>query len=93
VFSAYETGFKMVIKNSVILLVLITLVVSFVFYQRELSGKDEERTLEKYEFYYSDEDSKNYFKVPKIFDKPSKTKMSIRPEILLVIVLFLDDFF
>jgi len=73
-FSTYKTDFKMIIKRKFALVLLIILVAGSAYSQGELSGKDEKKMLEKAEFYYDDEDSKNIPKALKLFEKLSKNK-------------------
>ncbi len=66
----------MIIKPYITLVLLITIFVSPTFSQDKLSGKQEKQMLEKAEFYYEDEDSKNIPKALKLFQKLSDNKPS-----------------
>ncbi|PCJ24896.1 MAG: hypothetical protein COA97_08740 [Flavobacteriales bacterium] len=70
----YKSDFKMVIKKIAITLLLVMLVVNSAYSQDKLSGKEEKQMLEKAEFYYIDDESKNIPKALKLFEKLSKNK-------------------
>ena len=53
---------------------LIILIVGSVHSQDKFSGKEEKQTLEKAEFYYEDEESKNVPKALKLFEKLLENK-------------------
>jgi len=66
----------MIIKKYITTLLLIILITNSIFSQGKLSGKDEKQTLEKAEFYYEDEESKNIPKALNLFEKLMLNKPS-----------------
>lgn len=64
----------MTAKKSSIILLLITMSFGTVFSQEALSSKEEKQMLEKAEFYYEDEESKNIPKALSLFEKLSANK-------------------
>jgi hypothetical protein len=70
----HKSDFKMVIKKYAATLLLIILVISSGYSQEKLSGKEEKKMLEKAEFYYIDDESKNIPKALTLFETLSKNK-------------------
>jgi len=66
----------MTAKKSSIILLLITMSFGAVFSQETLSSKEEKQMLEKAEFYFEDEESKNVPKALSLFEKLSANKPS-----------------
>ena len=70
----YKSGFKMLMRKYTIGLLLTILIVNSAYSQEKISSKEEKQLLEKAEFYYEDEESKNIPKALKIFEKLSNNK-------------------
>ncbi len=64
----------MVVKKYISTLLLIILIANSAFSQDKLSGKEEKQMLEKAEFYYDDDESKNIPKALKLFEKLKANK-------------------
>ncbi len=64
----------MIIKKYIASVLLIILASGSVYSQDKLSGKEEKQILEKAEYYYEDDDSKNIPKALKLFEKLAKNK-------------------
>lgn len=74
IYLTYKSDFKMIIKKYITSVLLIILASGSVCSQETLSGKEEKKILEKAEYYYEDEESKNISKALKLFEKLSKNK-------------------
>ena len=64
----------MIIKKYIASVLLITLFAGTAYSHEKLSSKEEKQMLEKAEFYYEDEESKNIPKSLVLFEKLSKNK-------------------
>ena len=64
----------MIVNRLIASVLLITIFVGSAFSQESLSGKEEKQMLEKAEFYYEDDESKNIPKALNLFEKLSANK-------------------
>ena len=64
----------MILTKHILLFLLTIFTLNSIYSQEKISGKEERKILQKAEFYYEDEDSKNNLKALRLFEKLLKNK-------------------